>query len=336
VLYAGALGLTLITHLLTLLVMIAQIIFVVAGERFRLTLTVKSTAAAQFVVLLLFAPWSLSIVEEAQHRAWIPWAATDVGFSGWLRMAVGSYARPFYDIDVGIRDLEFIDQAPVLFVLAVVLVSAVLLVRRAPAPARSFVLLLGLVCSMPWITADLIFGGWRSVLIRYQFPVALAMHLCVAFAIAQLLTRGERRWRRIGAGTAALLVVFGVSSCFIHGRSDVWWNKGAATETLAATRHIERCPAPLVVSSVSDGHSMGTLLSFAHASSDHTRFLLVAEPEMPVIPDDFEDVFVWGVTEAMLDRFTDQGWLVLEVGIPELNRLSRPSTSGVSGSSPAS
>ena len=335
VLYAGALGLTLITHLLTVLVMAAHLFFVVVSERFRLTVAVRLTAAAQLMVALLFVPWASSILEEAQHRAWIPWAATDVGFASWLEMVVGSYARPFFDIDVGIEDLKFIDQAPVVFVLAAVVAAAALLVRYAPAPARRFLLLLGLICSMPWIAVDLFSGGWRSVLIRYQFPVTVAMHLCVSFAIAYLLTRGERRWRLVGAGTATLLVAFGVFSCVVYQRSEVWWNKGAATEVLAAVRPLAHSPEPLVVSSTSDGYSMGTVMTLAHASSDRTRFLLVAEPEMPVIPDEFEDVFVWSVTEDMLDRFTDEGWQVRDIGVPDLHRLLRPHLGVTDESSPS-
>jgi uncharacterized membrane protein len=335
VLYAGALGLTLITHLLTVLVMAAHAFFVVAGERFRLTVAVRRTAASQLAISLLFIPWATSILEEAQHRAWIPWAATDVGFAEWLRMVVGSYARPFFDIDIGIENLKFIDQAPVIFVLVVVLAGVVLLVRSAPLQARLFILLLGLICSAPWITADFILGGWRSVLVRYQFPVTVAMHLCVSFAIAYLLTRGERRWRLVGAGTATLLVAFGAFSCVVYQRSEVWWNKGAATEVLAAVRHIEQSPAPLVVSSTSDGYSMGTVMMLAHASSDRTRFLLVAEPEMPAIPDEVEDVFVWSVTEDMLDRFTDEGWQVRDIGVPDLHRLSPPHLDVTDESSPS-
>jgi uncharacterized membrane protein len=323
-LYAGALGLTLITHLLTVAVMAAHALFVLASERFRLASSVRLTATAQLVVLLLFIPWSASILEEAQHRSWIPWAATDVGFASWLKMVAGSYARPFFDIDVGIEGLKIIDRAPVIFVLMAVVVGALLLVRCAPRPARLFLLPLGLTCSMPWIAVDLFSGGWRTVLIRYQFPVVIAMHLCVAFAIAYLLTRVEWRWRLVGVGTATLLVACGVFSCVHYGRSEVWWNKGPAGALLAAVSYIEQSPAPLVVSSASDGHSMGTAMSLAHASSERTHFLLVEEPDMPVIPEEFEDVFVWSVTEDMLGRFAGEEWLVLDVGIPDLHRLSRP------------
>lgn len=119
-----------------------------------------------------------------------------------------------------------------------------------------------------------------------------------------------------------------------YGRTDVWWNRASARGLLAATEFIERSSAPLVVSSNSDGHSMGTVMSLAHASSDRSRFLLVVEPEMPVIPDEFEDVFLWSVSEAMLDRLTDSGWRVQEVDAPDLHRLSRPNVEIAAGSPP--
>ena len=279
------------------------------------------TAVTHLVVALLFSPWALSILAEAKHRAWISWAATDVSITQWLKMVTGSYARPFFDVDVGISDLMFFDQAPVVFALVIVLISVVLLLRWAPQRARLFLLVLGLTCSMPMIAADLFFGGWRTVVIRYQLPVVIAMQLCVAFGIAELLTSGEGKWRRLGAGVAALLVVCGVYSCVSYGRSDVWWNKAAARELLAAIGYIQRSSGPLVVSSYSDGQSMGTVMSLAHASSDRSRFVLVVEPEMPVIPDEYENVFLWSVTEAMLDRFADAGWRVEEVDVPDLHRL---------------
>jgi uncharacterized membrane protein len=331
VLYTGAIGLALITHLLTVLVMAAHLLFVVVGERFRLTIVVWLTASAQLVVALLFLPWARSILAEAKHRAWIPWAATDVGFAEWLRKVIGSFARPFFDIDIGIANLKYIDQARGVLTLAIALVGVVLLVRFAPPRARLFLIFLGSICSMPMIAVDLYSGGWRTVIIRYQFPAVIALQLCVAFGIAHLLMSGERRWRRVGAGTAALLVACGIYSGVCYGRAEVWWNKGSARKLLAAAEYVEHMPAPLVVSSKSNGLSMSTALSLAHVLNDRSGILLVVEPEMPVIPNEYEDVFVWRVSKAMLDRLAEAGWGLEEVDVPDLYSLSRPSEEFAAG-----
>jgi hypothetical protein len=57
---------------------------------------------------------------------------------------------------------------------------------------------------------------------------------------------------------------------------------------------------------------------------------------MPVIPHEFEDVFLWSVSDAMLDRFANTGWQVEEVDVPDLHRLSRPSADIAAGSPPSS
>jgi len=329
VLYTGAIGLALITHLLTVLVMAAHLLFVVVGERFRLAVVVWLTASAQLVVALLFWPWAKVILTEAKHRAWIPWAATELGFVEWLRSAVGSYTRPFYD--VGAANLRSVYQAPGVFALVVALVSVVLLLRFAPPRARLFLILLGSACSMPMIAVDLYSGGWRTLITRYQFPAVIALQLCVAFGIAHLLLRSERRWRWVGAGTAVLLVACGVYSGVRYGRADVWWNKGSARRMPAVAKYVEQWPAPLLVSSMVEGTSVGYALSLAHVLSDRSRILLVVEPEMPVIPNEYEDVFLWRVSGAMRDRFIEEGWRLEEADVPTLYRLSRPSAEITAG-----
>jgi len=321
-LYAGAIGLALFTHLLTVLVMAAHLLFVVVGERFRLTAVVWLTVSAQLAVSLLFWPWARLILAVAKHGTLIPWAATDVGFAEWLRRAAGSYARIF--VDGGNGSLHTIGKASAVFALVFALVCVVLLVRFAPPRARLFLILLGSACSMPMIAVDLYSGGWRTIVSRYQFPAVLALQLCVAFGIAHLLMSGERKWRRAGASAALFFVVCGVVSGVRYGRAETWWNKGEGFEAPAAVRFVEQWPAPLLVSSISTRGSVGNALSLAHESSDRSRILLVMEPEMPVIPDEYEDVFLWRVSKAMRRRFIEAGWRLEKADAPKLYRLSRP------------
>lgn len=319
-LYGVTIGLALCAHLLTVLVMAAHFVFVVVLSRFRPARPVWMTLAAQLAVSACFWPWARLIMAEAEHRPWIPWAAVDIGFVTWLRRAAGSYARVFYDTsDISLRNLGGVA------VVVTLLASGwcvVLLVRRAPLRSRLFILLLGGACSLPMIVVDLWSGGVRALVTRYQLPALLALELAVAFGIAHLLTDARRRRYWQGIGVAAMLVACGSYSAAHYARSETWWNKGNGRKMLAAVRHVEQWPEPLIVSSKSSREGVGQALSIAHQLSDSTRILLVVEPEMPIIPEAFEEVFLWRVTPAMRDRLLAKGWQLRKTEVPLLFRAS--------------
>ncbi len=322
VLYAGAIALALLTHLLTVLVMAAHLLFVFLDERLRLKATVWLTACSHAVVAALFWPWARLIIVEGESRPWIPWAAKEVSFSLWSRRAAGSYAKTFFDIGDG--SFLNIGRPPAVLALLVAVVCVVLLIRFAAPRARLFVLLLGSACSLPMIAVDLWSGGVRTLVTRYQFPALIALELAAAFGLACLLASREQSRRLAGAAAAVFLVSCGLYSAVFYVRAEIWWSKSSEIRTPAAVRTIEQRPAPLVVTSKFNRAGVATALSFAHTASGRTRLVLVVEPEMPVIPDGFEDVFVWRVSKAMRERFLDAGWRVEKVDAPDLYRLFRP------------
>jgi uncharacterized membrane protein len=328
VLYTGALGLTLITHLLTVLVMAAHFLFTVMSEKFRLSPIVKLTTAALLVVSLFFSRWAWSIFPDSRGRPWIVWAATDLPFAEWLRRFAGSIARSFVDLPLGIVVAGVFQRGLVFLMVLFALASVIVLVRSAPRRARLFVILLGLSCSLPMILVDLSSGGWRAAVSRYHLPTTVALELCAAFAIAHLLINKQRSIRLGAAVTAALVLGCGVYSSIFYRQSETWWNKYSASELLAAVKVIDRHPSPLVVVSKSDWEGMFTSLALAHAVSDQTGILAVVEPEMPVIPSEYQDVFVWSVSEDMLNRFAESGWGLETLEVPDLHRLARPKLEG--------
>jgi hypothetical protein len=265
---------------------------------------------------------------ESENRRWIPWAAGEIGLATWLRRAVASYARVFFDTsDLSLRNLNG------LAVVVTLLASGwcvVLLLRRAPPRARLFILLLGAACSLPMIVVDQWSGGVRTLVTRYQLPALLALELAVAFGIAHLLTDARRKRYWEGIGVAAILVVCGCYSAVHYVRSETWWNKGNGRKMLAAVRQVEQWPEPLIVSSKSSREGVGQALSLAHQVGDGTRILLVVEPEMPIIPEGFEDVFLWRVTPAMENRLRDHEWRLGTTEAPRLHRLTRPDGTGLS------
>jgi uncharacterized membrane protein len=328
ILYTGALGLTLITHLLTVFIMAAHFLFAVISEKFRLSSVVKLTAAALVLVSLLFSRWAWSIFLDSRDRPWVVWAATDVPFWGWLRRVAGSIARTFVDLPDNIVNAGFSSRVLIVFVLLFVLASVAVLIRFAPQRARLFVVLLGLSCWLPMIVVDLSSGGWRAAVSRYHLPTTFALELCAAFAIAYLLSNKQRAIRLGAAVTAAFVLGCGIYSNSFYRQSETWWNKFSGRDLLTTAKLVDRYSSPLVVTSMDDPMGMFTSLAFAHAASDRTGIQIVVEPEMPVIPREYENVFVWRVSDDMLNRLADSGWVLQQLAAPDLYRLKRPKVEG--------
>ena len=320
VLYGVSVGLALCAHLLTVLVMAAHFAFVVVVSRFRPVKPAGMTLAALLAVSAAFWPWARLIMAETERRRWIPWAAVDIGLGAWLRRAASSYARVFFD--VGAQSLRNVGGVAAALALLAAAGCVVLLVRCGPRRARLFIPILGAACSLPMIVVDLWSGGVRTLVTRYQLPALLALELAVAFGIAHLVTSARRRGQWEGIGMAVLFVACGVFSAVLYARCDTWWNKGDARETLAAVHYVEQSPAPLIVSSKSNRTGVGQALSLAHQVSDGTRILLVVEPELPIIPEGFEEVFLWRATPAMEHRLREDGWRLGKTETPGLYRLT--------------
>jgi uncharacterized membrane protein len=315
-LYGVTIGLALYAHLLTVLVMAAHFVFVVVLNRFRPLRPVWMTLAAQLVVSAVFWPWARLILVEAEHRLWISWAAGDIGLATWLRRAASYYARVFFDInDMSLRGPGGVAAALTLMVAAG---CVVLLVCCAPRRARIFTLLLGAACSLPLIVVDLWSGGVRALVTRYQLPALLALELAVAFGLSHLLTSIVRTRRWVASGMAVMLVACATYSDALYAGSQTWWNKGNGREELAVVRQVDDWPAALIVASKSSRAGVGLALSIAHQFDKNTRILLVVEPGMPVIPEGFENVFLWRVTPAMRDLFLAHGWGLRKTEVPDL------------------
>jgi uncharacterized membrane protein len=297
-LYAGTIALALYCHILTVLVIAAHMAFVVVDERLRWTATLRFTAAGQLGGILLFSPWIWFIAQEAKAgpSGWVSWTATPVATGDWLLGAARTYVRPFFDANT-------VKLATVQMALAVVvLVTATLwmVVRWAPRRTLWFLLPMGIFCSLPFAVLDLTGGGWRFHVTRYQFPAVLALQLCVAFALAHLLFNKSRWMRGAGVASAVLFVACGLLSNHSYRRAGMWWNKGGGQSVVLAAKHASMSQAPLIiVSGRHFGSPVHWVLSLAHALNDDARVLAVAKPKTPLIPDEYEDVYLWRVSPEM-------------------------------------
>jgi uncharacterized membrane protein len=324
-LYAGTIALALYTHLLTALVIAAHMAYVVVDERLLWTLRLRLTAAAQLVGILLFSPWIWFVVRQADKgpSGSVSWTATPTAAGEWILGAARNYVRPFFDANT----VKLASVPMAIGVVVLVAVALWMVVRWAPRRALWFLLSLGAFCSLPIAVLDLTGGGWRFLVTRYQFPALLALQLCVAFGVTHLLVNRNRWMQRMGVAAAALFVAGGLLSSHSYRHARTWWNKGGGRSVVVAAKHASQFQAPLIiVSGRHFGSPVHWVLALAHALNDDARVLAVAKPKTPLIPDEYEDVYLWRVSPEMRGRFVDAGWQVEEIDGGFLFQISRKET----------
>jgi uncharacterized membrane protein len=321
-LYGTAMALAMYTHPFTGLVGAGHLLFVWFAQGKALTAVTRRTATALAVVAVLFLPIVAAIVGHWQDQVEsVAWMASPVSVPDWLGRVVTGYARVFLDLwrPSDSVHLQYLGVLP----LAVALLGVMASVRRGSSTTWAFLACVGVAGSLPLMMADIVQGGWRSAIIRYQFPTCLALQLSVAFAVALHLA-SRQRWRRVAGGSvAALLAVSGVVSGGLRAGSEVWWNHTYGAETLAAAARVNASQDALVITSERGWTSFGMALSLVHRLDREVRVQMVVEPDIPIIPEESRQVFVWWVSSDMRSRLADLGW-TLEVIIPgKFYRLDR-------------
>jgi uncharacterized membrane protein len=333
-LYGGAMTLAFYTHPMSGLMAVAHAGYVAGIERCRWTPVIRATLIALGGAGLLYAPLGVRVVAQlAGPNSGLAWLTDHVGTLIWIRGVAAAASRVFLDFwgPAYPRNLQALGAVPLL--LAIVAVFTVL--RWAPARGRLFVMALGVSCSLPYVVVDMLAGGWRTWRMKYQFPAAIALELCVAFAIAYYI-QNPHRWRRLaGTAAAAVFAVGGGVTCVGMARAQVWWSSGGGRAIPEVARQVNSAANPLLVAGFLEPPRYTHVLALARRLDDHVQLLLVDEPPWPQLPEGYGSYFAHHVSDEMLKWFDDQGWQVEKVGKRRLYRLRlRPSEELLVESSP--
>jgi uncharacterized membrane protein len=321
--YAAAMTAAFYTHLLTVLVAVGHLVYVLIDARLRPSTMVLRTVAALVIVGLLFLPWAAVLWAHAdQELAGTRWAAAPVDPAVWAAHVGAAYARPFFDLDSA--HVLANDQAFGVVPLALALVCVILVLRRAPWDSRVFLVACAAVNTVPFFLADLVTGGVRTSVIRYQFPAAIMLQLCVAWALAEFLLSESRRSRTFAIGFLSLIMICGLVSRVEYGRSETWWSKHYGGYVVAAGHTINAESAPVVVSTDYDSTSLGKILSLAHELDDDVDMLVTVAPASPTLPADRDTAFAWRLSGELRQSLRDQGWRSVPEEAFRLERLVRP------------
>jgi uncharacterized membrane protein len=331
--YAASLTLNLYTFLFSGLVAIGHGIYVLVTESFRLSKTVKAYLLASFVGFLAFTPWILIIIINLRAiKNTLSWTNKD---SSWLFLAKTwclNLSRVFLDVDKNAFfdvDLSLNNPITYLSLLIVILIgySIYILCRETPKKVWLFVLTLIGSTALTLLLPDLILGGRRSVVSRYLFPCVLGIQLAVAYLLTTRITsvsinkQTQKLWQLL----AITLFSIEVLSCTTTYGTEVTWNKTMSCYNPQVSHIINQANRPLLISN-DDGNNPAYILSLSHLLEPKLHLQLVREPNIPIIPDGFSEIFLFNPSETLLHGLEKEQKY-------EIEPVYKPTCRGASGDS---
>ncbi|MBD2414335.1 hypothetical protein FACHB389_28615 [Nostoc calcicola FACHB-389] len=291
--YAATLPLGFYSHILFCFVALAQVIYVVAIERLRLTKTLISFLLSFVAGAITFAPWLWIIITHPQPEA-VAWANIKQTFLSSSVRWSGIISRSFLDLGVSPSDSIKIQIALlplILIVLILIIYSIYFLCRRTSKEVWLFVLTLIGSVGLPLLIADFVFQK-RYANTRYTLPCILGIQLACAYLLTTKITSNYlKNWqRKLWSLVIIMVVISGISSCIISSQATMWWNKFPEKfqDYPKSASIINQTDKPLVITD----DTIIALLIY-HLVDPKVKFQIVAPDRLPEVSSGFSDVFLF-------------------------------------------
>ncbi|MEH2406129.1 glycosyltransferase family 39 protein [Nostoc sp.] len=308
-LYAITMTLGLYTYLLTILVAIANGLYVLVIERFRFTKTVIAYILASLLAFLAFVPWILAIVinfESFQETS--KWALETMPISNliqeWMRNISYSF-MDFWYFFTYFPDSRFnlsfgIYLIPLLLIL--VGYSIYFICRESPPKISVFLLTLMGANSLPLMLSDLASGGYRSIMARYFVPTYVGIHLSVAYLLAKKINpiNKELFVANLWKLSFVALIMGGIISCSVSSQAETWWTKRTLDHVIVY-KIINQTSHPLLILQ----KDISTVASLSHALNPDVEFQFENTKQPLIIPDKFTNVFLLESSKFPINKFEE-------------------------------
>jgi uncharacterized membrane protein len=259
--YAATVALGIYVHYLTVLLVAAYGLYIVATAGQSTIRALKAYVLASAAGLLTIVPWLL--------------VASQIGGAGYTRRKTSlmtpaqrwliNVNSTFFDAQVHRRDPLFevgwgsVDDPRfglgdaslylMLLILTLVVASLYCLCRETPRGVWMLPAALIGVVGSALLVPDLVSGGQRSTIGRYLIPCYLGMQLAVAYVLTVRtgVDSTPRGQRRLWEGTAIALVVLATWSCAVSSQARGWWSKYDTYYDAQVAMLIDRAASPVVL-----------------------------------------------------------------------------------------
>lgn len=291
--YAATTALGLYSHLFFALIALGHGIYIFALEQLRISKNAIAYLLASLAALVTFIPWISVIVtyfisSRNRDRVLVP-VETKISVQSLLDEWFRNINRIFHNADLGSFNI-------ILVILAIF--SIYFVCRHTSKKAWLFILTLIGVTALTLGLPDLILGGRRSVRTRYLMPCYLGIQLSVAYLLATQMTISLKR--RLWQIIMLILILSGVVSGVISSQAQSAWSKNMSITKYypAMAQIINKVEEPLVVS---DG-SATSILSLSYLLNPNVKLQLILPPNIPKISSDFTQVFLFDMSETLLQK----------------------------------
>ncbi|GAX43738.1 hypothetical protein NIES4075_47530 [Tolypothrix sp. NIES-4075] len=299
--YTLTLALGLYTHLFTVLVMIAHGIYVVIQQQFSLTKTLLNYLVGTIAAFLMFLPWLIAIVTHLSTALELT--------SGWAIRRIDNpfelmaiflirVSRTFFDLNFTSDRIVFNSLAmegylfysiPTLIFSLFLIIYLILFFVKVPQNKTSLLIfLLGGLPSLLLVIYDLIFGGSRSLQVRYQLPLYLSLEIIVAYVLAFYISQEQTWWQKIGQFIIVGLLIVGLVSDVKFFQAENWWTQSDSKFIKQTSQVINQSEKPLLIINNSPVN-LGGILTLSHYLPK-VRLLPIADSELLPIPQNYSQI----------------------------------------------
>ncbi|MBC1258057.1 hypothetical protein GNE54_21795, partial [Trichormus variabilis V5] len=160
-----------------------------------------------------------------------------------------------------------------------------------------FIITLIVVPALPLILPNLASGRISPGCEPYLLPSYLGIQIIFAYLLATQMYNGKVSHRRIWQIVIGLLIICSLISSRVYYQADTWWSKGVSSGNPQIARFINQKYRPLLITNFSE-INYGNVVSLSYLLEPKVRFQLVPDQTVPIIPNDFTDIFLLNPTNA--------------------------------------
>ena len=289
-------------HLLTGLVVIAQGLYVLCLEGFRITRITVAYGVSLGISVACLLPWLWIVWSNREVAAkMLAWTSVPMPFSNLIQGAGTSLSRIFFAWHLKYH-YPFIYLA--IPILILILYTLYFLYSKTSIRVWLFVFAIAGVVALPFLLADLVLGGRRSLNERYFLVCSAIALVAVAYLLTSKLTNQIPAARQftVWQWITAVLLSGSILSCGLGSFSRTWW--GWSEFDVEIPLIVQKTSHPLVISDM----PLGFIMPLARELKPQTNMQLLGAVvfDRLDLPDQFSHIFLYNPTEHLLSLVEQQ------------------------------